>query len=316
MPAIPTQRDDLSDAVITCADMRMLPAACCALLSAKRNVGSASVRFLLLGIDLDNGGCERVAKFAKHHRFDIEVVEFIAPSFEGQALGRWPASAVARLYMDEQLPSDIRRLLYLDADTLVVTPLDMLFELDLKGHSLAAVDDFLMAFPRNMAVRNVQIGMAADSRYFNSGVLLIDWSGLARRNFLKEARNLFFQDSQRYDCPDQDALNVVTERDWLALDPKWNAQTGILAFVPGPAILHFTGPKKPWHPRLQWMHREAHQFYKKELAGTSWADFCATPSLFARVRSMLSHALIQITKRRKHRIAERYFEAQQGADLL
>jgi lipopolysaccharide biosynthesis glycosyltransferase len=311
MLAVPSHGETASHGVITCSDRRMLPAACCALLSAKRHVGLTSVRFFLLAIDIDDNAREQIKIFTRHHGFDIEVVDFVSPSFEGQGLGRWPASAVARLYMDEQLPSDIDRLLYLDADTLVVSALDALFDIDLKGQPLAAVDDFLMAFPRNMGVRIAQIGMAPESRYFNSGVLLIDWAGLKRRNFLKDARALFFRDSNRYDCPDQDALNVVTERNWLPLDPKWNAQTGILAFVPKPAILHFTGPKKPWHSRVQFMHRDAHRFYKTELAGTAWAGFCATPSIFANIRSLLSHHLINVTKQRKHRITQRYFEAQQ-----
>lgn len=312
MPAVPSHGETASHGVITCSDTRMVPAACCALLSAKRHVERLSVRFFLLAIDLDDSSRGQIKTFAQMHGFDIEVVDFVSPSFERQALGRWPASAIARLYMDEQLPSDIGRLLYLDADTLVVSALDGLFDIDLHGQPLAAVDDFLMAFPRNMGVRLAQIGMAAESRYFNSGVLLIDWVGLARRNFLKDARELFLRDSNRYDCPDQDALNVVTEHQWLPLDPRWNAQTGILAFVPRPAILHFTGPKKPWHARVQWMHRDAHRFYKTELAGTAWAGFCATPSLFASIRSVLSHHLINITKWHKHLITKRYFEAAQA----
>ncbi len=313
MPAVPSHGETASHGVITCSDTRMLPAACCALLSAKRHIGLTSVRFFLLAIDIDGDDREQINIFAQRHGFDIEVIDFVSPSFEGQALGRWPASAVARLYMDEQLPSDIGRLLYLDADTLVVSALDGLFDIDLHGKPLAAVDDFLMAFPRNMDARIAQIGMGPNSRYFNSGVLLIDWVGLRRRNFLQDARNLFFRDSSRYDCPDQDALNVVTEHQWLPLDPRWNAQTGILAFISRPAILHFTGPKKPWHSRVQWMHREAHRFYKTELAGTAWVGFCATPSLLAKTRSVLSHHLIQMTKWRKHRITQRYFEAQQGS---
>lgn len=293
--------------VITCSDGRMLPAACCALLSARRNIARPDARFLLLAIDVDERGKADIAAFCARHDLRIEILDFVSPSFEGQSFGRWPTSAVARLYMDFHVPGEITRLLYLDADTVVAAPLDELFTLDMRGHMIGAVEDYLMAFPAKIGRRMAAIGMAGNGRYFNSGVLLIDWARIGEHNIIRQARDLFAADSNRYDCPDQDALNVVVDGDWLPLHPRWNCQTGIMPFISDPAILHFTGKRKPWHDRVRWPHRAMRSFYRNALAQTPWSDFCAAGSLRARIGSYLSHYPSIVASPWKVLTVRRYF---------
>jgi len=87
--------------------------------------------------------------------------------------------------------------------------------------------------------------------------------------------------------PDQDALNVVFARRWLALHPRWNTQNSfwglhqeaLEVFGPAlleeamqrPAIRHFEGPalSKPWHYLCPYPGRDEHRAL---LAETPWAD--------------------------------------------
>ncbi|CAK08928.1 MULTISPECIES: glycosyltransferase family 8 protein [Rhizobium] len=276
-------------AVIVCSDVNMLPAACCTLLSVKRNLSSATVEFLLLGIDLKPNEIAEVGNFARLHGMAIKVLPYNTPDTALQARGRWSGATLARLYMDLHIPDHVERLLYLDADVLAVAPVDDLFAMDLQDKALAAIDDYVMAFPEKAGARQRKIGMREGGRYFNAGVLLFDWSACRSRGLFARTREIFEERSHLFENNDQDALNVTFDGDWLVLDPRWNTQTGLLPFVGRPAIIHFTGRKKPWQATVPWVHRRMAKRYAEDLANTPWASFCRQPSMTGRIAGFLSH---------------------------
>lgn len=293
--------------VIVCSDVNMLPAACCTLLSVKRNLSRNDVEFFLLGIDLKTEEVAEVEAFARLHGMDIQVLAYRTPQSALQTRGRWSSATLARLYMDLHLPARIERLLYLDADVLAVAPADELFTMDLAGKGLAAVDDYLMAFPEKSARRNEKIGLSAGGRYFNAGVLLFDWSRCLAEGLFEEARTVFAERSHLFDSNDQDVLNVVFDGDWLRLDPRWNTQTGIVPFVRQPAIFHFTGRRKPWHAAAPWIHRRMSERYAEYLRNTPWVSFCKEASFSRRIRNFISHVGKQISGREKVARTRAYF---------
>lgn len=272
----------------------MLPAACCTLLSVKRNLGASPAEFLLLGIDLKPSEIAEVGNFARLHDMAITVLPYNTPETAKQARGRWSAATLARLYLDLHIPHDIERLLYLDADVLAVAPVGELFTRDFQGKALAAVDDYVMAFPEKAGARQRKIGMREGGRYFNAGVLLFDWSACRAKGLFARTREIFQERSHLFENNDQDALNVSFDGDWLALDPRWNTQTGLLPFVGQPAIVHFTGRKKPWQATVPWVHRQMARRYIEDLRDTPWASFCRQPSMTGRVAGFLSHVGKQI----------------------
>ena len=87
--------------------------------------------------------------------------------FSFDSLG-WNEVVVARLLVDRLLPESVSRVLYLDADTLVIGSLRELWETDLEGCPLGMV-----AEPTANHARKKDLGLENMS-YFNSGVLLID----------------------------------------------------------------------------------------------------------------------------------------------
>ncbi|EHS53917.1 glycosyl transferase family 8 [Rhizobium sp. PDO1-076] len=303
----------VSSAVIVCSDERMLGPACCALLSAWNNLGSVKARLFLLVVDVDAKGKRDVLEFAARHQITIEMIDLVPPSLEGHDFGYWSVATIARLYMDTLVPETISRLVYLDADTLAVASIVPLFSLDMGGHPVGAVDDCLMAFPDKMSERKSRIGMAAEARYFNAGVLLFDWSVLPETNVLKEAREIFLKDPERYPFKDQDVLNVVLAENWLALDPRWNTQTGLVPIVAKPAIQHFTGSRKPWQSSWKWMHRDARRFYRQVLLTSAWSDVCSSEPMFVRIGKMLSYFGSMVGRARKTEVVRSYFRSIRGA---
>ena len=76
---------------------------------------------------------------------------------------------MSRLFIGTLLPKTVKRVLYLDCDTVVVQSIGNLWNLDLKGHVAGAVME-----PTIYQVVKQEIGLKEQDPYFNSGVLLID----------------------------------------------------------------------------------------------------------------------------------------------
>lgn len=292
---------------IACADARMLPAACCALLSIHDNLTSVKARLLLLAIGAEEKDVRDIEAFAARHSIAIDVLRDPTPPSEGPEFGRWSRATLARLYMDLTVPADIDRLLYIDADAVAVAPLDALFQADLGGKALGAVDDYLMAFPEKIMRRQQRIGLKPGGRYFNAGVLLFDWKKSREGGLIAKARETFEGQPELYLAHDQDVLNIAFEDNWQAVDPRFNAQTGILPFVGQPAIVHFTGRKKPWQAVVPWTHRRMKRFYADALAGTPWAGFCKPSSLPDQMASFAGHYSTLLTTPSKIASVRAYF---------
>lgn len=178
--------------------------------------------------------------------------------------GRMNEMTYERLLLDCWLPAGCRRALWLDCDTVVVSDLSRLWNSDLDGGVLAAVQDLVVPYVSSrFGIAGYRaLGLAANAPYFNAGVMLVDvdrWreEGVARRAFDYLARakgDVFFWD--------QEALNVAIAGRWTCLDPRWNQIASVCgrrffrpqhldpasyaALVSDPWIVHYAGSLKPW----------------------------------------------------------------------
>lgn len=173
---------------------------------------------------------------------------------------RIPQAMWYRTFLPEVLP-DVDRVLYLDADTIVLDGLAELWHTDLRGNWLAAVTNVWEPWNEGYPVHG--LGLAHRDAYFNSGVVLMD---VARLRAESVTERVLAHARARESLPwgDQDSLNAVLAHRRLPLHPRWNCMNSVLllpraADVFGqeavaeararPAIRHFEGPSvnKPWH---------------------------------------------------------------------
>jgi len=155
----------------------------------------------------------------------------------------------ARLMLDALLPTDIDRILYLDCDMLVRSPIEELAELDLAGKPIAAVND-----PhRHRAMLGRDFKRNADlfdfrQAYFNAGFLVIDRAAFAAADLPGKTRAFHRDGVLARTQYDQAVLNLVFKDNWLPLDFRWNLINPQPAHEAlEPHIVHYTGPNKPWH---------------------------------------------------------------------
>lgn len=154
----------------------------------------------------------------------------------------------ARLLIDRILPVSVARAVYLDCDTMVLAPIERLFEQPLGGNPVAAVADplaMLNLMGRDMRAK-ADIFRSTDD-YFNSGVLLLDVKQFAAADvparieaFRREGilERLYF---------DQDMLNLIFKGRWTRLDWRFNVTDPKVAHqAMQPYIVHYTGRARPW----------------------------------------------------------------------
>jgi len=172
--------------------------------------------------------------------------------------GRFPATVFRRLFLDALLPDNYERIVYLDSDMRIAREgLSRLTGLDLEGAPFAAALDmiYLMDFRGDALARRFQrhrlsLGLAPETPYFNSGLLVIDRQAWRARDVTRRVVETVADDPRRFLFPEQDALNHLFAREFAALSPRYNFMGDFfllgLEAVWRPVVLHFVNQPKPW----------------------------------------------------------------------
>lgn len=184
-------------------------------------------------------------------------------------LRRINSTMYIRLLMDDILPPDLERLVYLDGDMLVEADLSQLYQEDFGGATLMAVCDYGSSILRaELPVPGIDGEQRKGAPYFNSGVLLINMKPWREQRIGRAVLDYVSQYKSAVKFPDQDGLNAVLFGKWKQLDLAWNAQVDNLInpaqlgttkvdeevrrrrdeLLYHPKIQHYAGRKKPWGP--------------------------------------------------------------------
>ncbi|CAN5391933.1 hypothetical protein BH23CHL1_BH23CHL1_25510 [soil metagenome] len=188
-----------------------------------------------------------------------------------------------RLLIGHLLPATVRRVLYLDGDTIIRGSLRDLFTLDIDDWVLAATPEYA---PFSHPAR---LGLPHGTPYFNAGVLHINldlWRILEIEDRCLEYIQTNASDSSQLEYLDQDALNAVLSGKWRPIGPTFNftswtsdpqrlndfdARTQMGGQIPagGPAIAHYTGKHKPWQGGSPHPYESDYWHYRRQ---TPYAD--------------------------------------------
>lgn len=215
---------------------------------------------------------------------DLAPLEIPPDRLEGLAsTGVGHSTVWYRIFLPELLP-DVSRVLYLDADLLVLDSLAPLFELDLAGRHAAAVTN---VFERWHLDHPAKIGLPDGVPYFNAGVLLLNLDEM--RGDGCDLRLVEYARAHSHELPwlDQDVLNLVLGAGRLSLPPRWNCMNSVVNYPwaaevfgaeaveearSDPAIRHFEGGEwnKPWHYLGDRSWRAVYDRYRRE---TPWPEY-------------------------------------------
>lgn len=192
---------------------------------------------------------------------DRAVLHWLEPQRTGYSSlplwGRMTLTTYDKLLAPALLPASVEKAIWLDCDLLALSDVTPLWDADLAGHHVLAAQDALVPYvsSRFGVAGWRELGLPADAKYFNAGVLVMDcarWRAdgvtAAAFDYLRRfRRSVFFWD--------QEALNAVLSGRWGEVDPRWNCNLGFERPLldggrpsgkPAPWILHFSGNLKPW----------------------------------------------------------------------
>jgi lipopolysaccharide biosynthesis glycosyltransferase len=220
-----------------------------------------TITILSLGIPVDDQA--RLAESAAPLHCDFVPIEQQIPE-SAPEVAHLSRATYGRLMAVDILPPGADRALYLDSDLIVRDDLSSLFAIDLAGAPVGAVQSVIVPHVSNpLGLRQWKsLGFSPTTPYLNSGVLVIDTRAWRARGLGSEVLAFVLEHRDEIALADQDGLNGVLGGDFARLPLRWNQEHvlrtplhfGYSFFgreeveeaVNDPAIIHFTGPDKPW----------------------------------------------------------------------
>lgn len=206
--------------------------------------------------------------------------------------GHVSSAAYARLFLGKCLPETVEKIVYIDGDMVALTDLSPLWELDLEGHPLAAVQDPVAGLVGQSAQMMHWEGwnVPEGTRVFNSGLMVLDLPRWRQDGLFDRAIQVAREHPDRMRWWDQCALNYVVRGDFHALHPYWNVlpqvyylpnsrdvvydQESVRASIKNPKLIHFSGGYRPWKGSgRHWLETEFYRY----LYRTAWRNdvYCA-----------------------------------------
>ena len=183
-------------------------------------------------------------------RYDLDTATAFADIANRVKTSRRLSNVVyARLLIDRLLPPEVERIIYLDCDTMVHDRIEELYDVDLQGHPIAAVRDVMsVSIVGGRDIRNNRDLFDTADPYFNSGMLVIDVPKYRAIDVGARLEAAIADGVMARIYYDQDLLNLIFRNNWRALPSRWNTIDAHYSHeAADPAILHYTGPFKPWH---------------------------------------------------------------------
>jgi lipopolysaccharide biosynthesis glycosyltransferase len=218
-------------------------------------------------------------------------LRWVAPersAFSGLPLwGRMPVATYDKLAIGSWVPPEVERVIWLDADLLVLGDLGELAAVTAGAALVHAVRDERVPTvgSRFGIAGHAALGFRPDAGYFNAGVLAIDLSRWRAEDVAGRALAYLRDHRDAVYFWDQEALNAALRDRWAALPAEWNRQAGLApaAAASEARILHFSGYLKPWIYRSS---RPTHELYLSFVDRTAWTGSRPTAGFGRRALSL------------------------------
>lgn len=230
------------------------------------------IDFVILYNSLSDENLFKLENFQSKTQSRIRMVKIDPSEFDGFPMSGWVTKeAWFRVKLPDLCP-DLDRILYLDCDTLVCGDLSELWQTNLDGNFLGAVED---VWDVQKHVKRLSL---TQNTYFNSGMILFNCDYCRENNFFELIKSYALSTEQEIKFCDQDVLNVVTDGKKAILHPKFNylntwwrnfyyeyigkTEEEYIEAGKNPVIIHYTGLKPCFkgcmHPlkELWWKYAE------------------------------------------------------------
>ncbi len=283
------------DIVYNCDDgyVKYTAVSICSLYENNKNI--EELRVHILGNGISEASKSRLNKMAGTYSRNISFYELKGFEEEVKKLaggyvnaGKFTVTALARLFAVRLLPKDLKRILYLDCDTLVRSDISEIWDTELDGMTVAMAAEPTI-YPK---VKN-RLGLKHADPYFNAGMILIDTARWADEQILEKAMDFYKANNGSLPFSDQDLINFALngkvkpvsqtynfftnyyyqDYSYLIKNVGWYAgcvsENEWRMAVSSPKIIHFAGDERPWIKGSFNPYKKEFMYYK---ALTPWRD--------------------------------------------
>ncbi|KQU97359.1 glycosyltransferase family 8 protein [Devosia sp. Root105] len=266
-----------------------------------------ALRFYVLHADDESWVAEQMARWTVPHVQAVRVDNPFDPN--RNVVSYISVAAMLRILLPLALPH-LSRVIYLDADIVVLHDVAELWRADIGEAPMGAVVDLgvhLNAMRgdlhNNPLPREGVVALGLDPskpQYVNSGLLVMNLDKLRQTDFVGKAREMDAARGRTLPYVDQDIINALMKGQMALLDPRWNVLAGVYTgnwlrrhhyatepFRPAFALqkaeqwaIHYTGLEKPWNSAEAWRGGEEWWRYAAN-SGVQWQRPAAPARTFA-----------------------------------
>lgn len=173
-----------------------------------------------------------------------------------------------RLLAQFLLPKNLDRVLWLDADIIILKNIDDFYFQDFENKSLIACTDIKFESERIKEIKE-KVGIPIEHKYFNAGVILFNLEKLRKETTENEIVNICNYLQPKVILMDQDILNYfysfnvkyddMNKYNFQVVDRE-NIYPNELENI---HILHYSSGKKPWN--YQWINKTSKYYWDTKI---------------------------------------------------
>lgn len=250
--------------IVLASDGNYAQHACVAMTSVLNNTDKPEqIRFFLIDDNIDKNNKKACMQSVANNGGQLHIIKANEKALSNVFVsGNLTRAAYFRLDIPNILPDDVKKVIYIDCDLLVLDDIEKLWNFDMQNKPVAAAEDFGILSSKGKLDEKVKnIGIQKGDSYFNSGVLLIDIEQWRENDYA--ARLITLVGERNFRHHDQDALNYMFIGKWAKLSLRWNVIPPVFNMMPRIAfnsgmrktavealknigIFHYAGGYKPW----------------------------------------------------------------------
>lgn len=205
----------------------------------------------------------------------INFIPFDSYAKELQLDMPWPISmsAYARLFTAEMLPKEIDRVLYLDCDMVINKELTELWNIDLQGNCVGAIQDQVKPDIKTA------VNLSPFDMYFNSGFLLVDLFKWRMLDIGQRSKDFINSLHGRVLHHDQGVLNGVLKNSWTRLPLRYNVMT-VYFLLSQSRIAYYYNDNSPFYSNAEItdaIYNPCIIHYTPSFTSRPWEDNCHHP---------------------------------------
>lgn len=240
-------KDSIIMHIVFNVDNGFVPHMCVTILSILGNCTAEKPVFHVLTYNLSFENREYVSNLVTEKGTSVFFYDVDVSRFKGFPLGdktgnaRLTFAAYLRLLIPDLLPQNLDKVLYMDCDIVVINPIYDLWNKDLTGYYLAALDDYGQGGISGAR----RLGIGEEYSYFNSGVMLLNLKMLREMNFFDKVKEYVKTNWEKIIMHDQDILNALLYKKKLTMEVRWNMMCNTDNTIDY-AVIHYAG-MKPWY---------------------------------------------------------------------